>query len=183
MIQHLLALITIKMWSATGILLLKHGVGSGKSISVHAAKNKLFYRLFGLVEIIVGVLFLYFMIGWFIPEFGLGFGFELTTYLTVFGLMVVAIVPERKGIEHAIHRYSAYGFAFGLMVMSFFLLATPSIDSGIKALIAFPVAYMLSVWVLVIPVFTKYFQENMLRFQVPYLLAAQTSLLLTTYLG
>lgn len=180
MLKQLGLIAIISMWAGTYVLVKRHSLDPGKTISKHASKSVRYHITFGILELVVVSLFSLFIFGWFIPTFKLGSGYGITAMVGFIGTVIAAVVPDRGGWQGKLHGLGAYGMAMSLMAMNLFLVMSNDINLVTRIILYISLAYMI-VGTIVAIVWTPLFRRNALRLQVIFFLAFHIPILLAVY--
>lgn len=180
MIQHLGIASIIVMWAGTIGLLASHHPDRQKSISQHAAKNSRYHVIYGVFEIAVVAAFTLFMFSWFIPELNLGRVSSIAAVIGLIGMIIAAIVPDRKGKKNKIHGLGAYSMAMSMLIINIVLFNDPNVGLVTKTVLAVCISYMMFGWFVAV-INQQFYRNRILHFQIVYFLAFHIPIILATY--
>ena len=166
-------------WITTVVMIRLLRGDKTKSISSHAASAKKVSMVFGLVSALSAIVLILFFMKWFTPTFQLGTIFNLLVIgmLILFG--IAGIVPDKKGIKHTVHIWSA-------VVASVLLLPAMTLIIGSNQISQ--VARIFTAIALVAMVFIGYQlikrnrnNSRLLMYEALYFLCFDLSILVVTY--
>lgn len=173
-------------WSAFAFLLYKWRGKKTMSLSLHAASARSAYYYFAAMLIVAGLVFYLFMLQWFIPAFSLPFGFTiLISIMTVFTILT-ALIPDTKGIQQFLHRFTAYSIAVLMFIVIIFILTTCSVHFITQFIGGASLAYMgytMVVYPRARKFATHFLVKNYLPLQIAYIVSFHLFILSATYLG
>lgn len=166
-------------WIAGTYLLRKWRGTRAMSISMHAASSDAASRLFMAVLVGVGLAFYIWLITWFTHAIRLPWPFLVLVSLAFLGQVVAGIVPDIAGFERRVHRIAAYGMAALFLPISFMILRTAHLPRLAYALGIICFNYLCAACFMYF--FVKRARSHYLVFQVLYILAFQSIILLAAY--
>ncbi len=178
------ALLTFLIGAVAGCYMVWSGPrDKTKSVSAHAGTaNKKLYILYALAFLISTVLFYLFCMFWFIPTLHLSFGFTLSLHVMTILLVLTAFIPQ-AGKKVKLHAVVAYGFAFYMMLLLFFVALSSNISLIGRIFSSGVTLWMISMWYLFF--FSRYkakIAARYLLFQSSYIILFFLSILAATYL-
>ena len=172
----------IIMILAGSVMVWKGPKDKTKSVSYHAGTaNKKLYGIYAFTFLTSTILFYLFGIFWFIPTFNLSFGFSFFLHLMTVLLILTALIPE-SGKYIKAHAIVAYGFAFMMMVLLFFLATAPLVSLFARILSGVSGCWLAFTWYLY---FFSPFKQKVIKhylfYQYSYVILFCLSILAVTY--
>ncbi|MEK7571756.1 MAG: hypothetical protein AAB553_05780 [Patescibacteria group bacterium] len=154
-----------------------------KSVSFHAATAKKgTYMLYATAFITATILFYLFCLYWFIPTLQLPTSFTFLLTLMSLLLVLTALIPE-SGEWIKLHALLAYGFAFLMMILLFFVLTAQTVSLFARIISGITCGWMTIVWYLYFfSSHKKKVASQYLFYQSSYVILFFLSILAATYI-
>lgn len=162
-------------WLGIILLLARWDRDKAKSISEHAAANKITYALMALLEPIILIFFVLFTVRWLAPTYKLSIVFSVCCIGAALGLLIAAWIPAVKGIKGRIHDMVAYGAAVLFMPTTLLLAVSAYVDTPVKIINYISFLLMFSIFMFFL--FNKAAKNHHLYYQSAYILIFDIGLL------
>jgi hypothetical protein len=137
-----------------------------KTLSQNAARKRSSIIYYGIIFGIFLIPFTLYILGWFVPQLGLGAVFSVVYLFGLLGQIIALIIPETTGVKVTVHRIAAFAMTLSLMALTGLLALSPQV-AGLRLWFSVLVfAWMAFSWVLFI--FAKRTHKYSLVFQLLY---------------
>jgi hypothetical protein len=180
MLKYLGLLLAVVSWLLASMLILRWRNHEFSTISRHAAQSKKARLFFGLLLIVGGAVLYYWLASWFALHLRLGLSFKIVLGLTLIAQFIVGLAPDIFGWRRSVHRIAAFGMAMLFIPLSLLIITAPHLDDFARFTDIVLLSYMIITFMLV-AILGKA-KRSYLVFQILYLVAMQTIILVSAYL-
>ena len=174
-------IITLLVWSGLGWLLGRWHSHELGSISAHGSRTGGAARLFRLILVGSGLVYYWWLIGWYAPHLHLPPLFSVLLSVLVAYQIVTGLVNEPAGRRHDIHVYAAQTMALLYIPLAVLILEARSVSTVARIIGALLLAYMINSYVVVEVM--KRLKATHLIWQLLYIVAFQLLILTSAYLS
>lgn len=151
------------------------------TISKHAASSRAASQIFAAILILVGAVFYWWLIKWFVPHLGLTFVFQVILTATVLCQFIAALAPDVDGWRGVVHRWSAWLMAILYLPLSVFIIISPQMTFILQVICSLLLAYMFIGFVLVAMMGMA--KSKYLSLQASYIVSFQLIILVAAYMA
>jgi hypothetical protein len=179
MFQYLGLILVVFSWAGGAYLLTKWRNKTLHTISKHAASSPEANLFFASLLTVLGSLFYWWLVAWFVPHLRLGVLFVVLATLTIGCQILTGIFPDTTGWRRQIHRITAYTMAVSYLPLAAIIILSP-LSLTTRLLCIAITGYMVCTFTLL--VLMKRAQKRYLAFQALYVVAFQMVILIAGYL-
>ncbi len=182
MFQWLGLLVTLLTWVGLAILIVpRDGTQGLRSISAHGAANKHAALVFRVLLIGGGLLFYWWLVGWFRPHLHLSAMFTVLITAVVVYQLATGLNNGGKGLKRDIHSYTAQTMALLYIPLAALIIDAHGLSVAARTITACLFVYMVNSYTIV--EIMRRLQRYHLALQTAYIVAFQLLILTAAYLS
>lgn len=173
--------ITIVIWAGLAVLIARSRNRSLTTISSHGSVSKGAAVFFAVLLTGGGLVFYWWLIGWYVPHLHLSLTFSVLLTIVVLYVVATGLNNGRAGLSKAVHSYTAQTMALLFIPLALLIINNPAVSMAARVICICLAVYMVHSYV--ITEVMKRFQPQHLFFQTSYIVAFQLLILASAYIN